>query len=281
MVIAGVGLIGGSIGLALKNKKLVREVVGVARHQATLGRAIRLKAIDRGALDIKDAVAGADMVVLAVPVGTIVPLVKEMIPRLKKGCIITDAGSTKEAIIKQIEKILPPEINFVGGHPLAGSEKSGVLFADSRLFKNSICVLTPTVTTDPRALNQVRQLWAAMGARVVTVSAVEHDRIVASISHLPHILSVVLVNATLPKHIGFAAGGFADMTRLAGAESKMWIDICLTNSRNISRSVEKFIAELEKINLIIKHKQSRRLSTALVHARKVRNALLAEKNHCY
>ncbi|MBU0533544.1 MAG: prephenate dehydrogenase/arogenate dehydrogenase family protein, partial [Candidatus Omnitrophica bacterium] len=195
IAIIGVGLIGGSIGLAAKKKKLTSKVIGIGRSELSLKKALKKKAVDEISLD-KSKVKDADLVIIATPVGKIVSLVKELIPYLKKGTIITDVGSTKREIMDDIHKFLPQGISFMGGHPLAGSEKNGVEFADSNLFEKSICFLIPYNNQNAtKSFKKLKSFWKKLGANTIIISAEEHDFLMAGISHLPHIIAVALVNS--------------------------------------------------------------------------------------
>ncbi|MFH1778066.1 MAG: prephenate dehydrogenase/arogenate dehydrogenase family protein [Candidatus Omnitrophota bacterium] len=283
ITIIGVGLIGGAMGMILKKKKLAREIIGVTRHKHSLNNAKRLKAIDRGTLNVELAVKDADIVVLAMPVGKMFAMVKDIKAFLKPGCILTDVGSTKTEVVRDIEKILPKGVYFVGAHPLAGSEKSGVLSAHADLFKHNVCIITPTKQTNYRALTTIKQLWRNLGADVVSMNCQRHDKIVAEISHLPHILSVSLVNTVSQKFLRYAAGGFKDVSRLAGAEAVIWQDIFTTNRENVCIAINKYIKILTKINTLLKQENSLcnlRLLKILQHAKKIKDETVLQKNNC-
>ena len=195
VTIIGVGLIGGSIGLAMKKRRLAHTIVGVAKHKRSLEKALRLGAIDEGLLNPKESVRGSDLVILATPIYSIIEVTKSIVKYLDNGCIIIDVGSTKRLIVKELEHILPKDIYFVGGHPLAGSEQRGIDNASAKLFKDSAWILTRTKKTNFRVLIRVKGLITALGANVLVMSANKHDRIISEISHLPHILASSLVNS--------------------------------------------------------------------------------------
>ena len=190
--IIGVGLIGGSIGLALKKKKLAREVVGVCRRSVSLEKALKAGAIDWGTLDMQKGVSGADMVIVATGVDRIAEMVRSAVPFVKPGCIFTDVGSVKAGIVKEIESFMPKNKFFVGSHPMAGSEKSGVKRARQDLFKNAITIVTKTGKTDARAFKSVTAFWSAVGSRIKVVDPVRHDDLICQISHLPHIVAAAV-----------------------------------------------------------------------------------------
>ncbi|WP_418789947.1 prephenate dehydrogenase/arogenate dehydrogenase family protein [Phosphitispora sp. TUW77] len=245
VTIIGVGLIGGSLGMALINRGLAVMVTGVDETE-NLELAIEVEAIHEGTIDIAAAVADADLVVVATPVGVTNDIIKNVAPIVKQGCIITDVGSTKSGIVYEAEGIISPGTFFVGGHPMTGSEVSGVKGADRYLFENAVYVLTPTQNTDNNALAKVSQMAAAIGARVIEIDPGEHDLMVATVSHLPHIVATALVNTAGNldiEHQGLlmlAAGGFRDTTRVASGNPLMWRDICITNRDNILKVLDKF-----------------------------------------
>jgi len=260
ITIVGVGLIGGSIGLAVKGKRLAREVVGVGHHRSSINRAVRLKTIDRGTLNLKEGVKGSDVVILATPILSIVKLTKRIIPYLKDGCIITDVGSAKLKLTQEIEEVLPKNISFVGGHPMAGSEKRGVGRARRDLFKDSICILTKTKNTSQRSLKVIRALWRSLGAEVITLSPEVHDRVVSEISHLPHMLVFSMLSGVDKRDLRFASSGFYDTTRIASSDAKVWKDIAISNKKEIAKSIFKFKKNLSMLEKAI----NRRDSAALV-----------------
>lgn len=274
ITVIGVGLIGGSIGLAIKKRKLADEVVGVGRHPNSLKKALRYKAIDRGTVDVREGVSGAEFVIVATPVGVIVPLVRSITSCLQKGTIITDTGSTKQEVVSQIERFLPRDFNFVGSHPMAGSEKQGVESADAKLFCNSVCIVTKTTNTKRVPMQIVSQFWNNIGARVHFLSPSDHDRIIAMISHLPHIAATALVNSVDKKDLVFASGGFRDTTRIVSGSPRMWVDICISNSKGILMSLNKFNKEIKTLKEAISRKDAEGLLAEFCRAKSMREKLL-------
>lgn len=272
ITIIGVGLIGGSIGLAVKEKKLAGRVIGVCRHQQSLEKAKEKGLIDEGTLDCPAAVKDADLVILAAPVLQIIDTAKEIMPVLKKGCLITDAGSTKAEIVRQIEGILPQGVYFVGAHPVAGSEKRGADFARGGLFDHSLCILTRTAKTNRAALEQISRFWQRLGCRTIALSPREHDRHLAWISHLPHLVAAQLVK-TAKDSLPFAAGGFADTTRIAASDPQVWMDIFFTNKRFIIQAVDKYIKNLKLVRQMIQEDERAKLSAELKKIKKLRDSL--------
>ena len=248
--VVGVGLIGGSLGLALRRAGRAREVVGVSRPE-TIAAARDLGAIDRGYdyPDLAKAVEGCDVIVLATPINRILALLGELgkLP-LAPGTIVTDVGSTKGLILKGAETLLGPEALFVGGHPMAGGEKTGVSAADPFLFQNAYYVLCPARAVPAKATQELGALLESIGARVIVMDADTHDRTVAAVSHLPQLLAVTLVNFVGGMDSGpaleLAAGGFRDMTRIASSSFGVWKDIVETNLPRIRHTLEAFIEAL-------------------------------------
>ncbi len=253
MTIIGVGLIGGSLGLIAKQKNLVEEVVGFGRKRGMLQKAVSLKAIDRYSLSLPKAAEGADLIVLATPMGTFEKICREILPYLQRGAVVTDVGSVKGNWVTRLESILSPQAFFVGGHPIAGREKSGVEAARADLFQGSRCVLTPTSRTDPAALEKVTRLWEKTGAKVALIDPVDHDQIMGAVSHLPHLAAYALMETlTHPKiarnkPVQFSAGGLRDFTRIAASSPEMWRDIFLTNKEVMVEMIDLFQETIEKI----------------------------------
>jgi len=252
ITIIGLGLIGGSLALSLKKINDNFMITGFDNVPETMDMAIYRKLIDRAALDYADSVKDADLVVIATPVRLIVEIANKIKDFLKPGAIITDVGSAKENIVDNMAQILPKDVIFIGGHPMAGSENEGVLSARHDLFVNAFYVLTPTDSTKTEALLALHTLFTKTGAKVITISAAEHDKIVSLISHLPHILStnlVALVNdreKQLNNLFKLCAGGFRDMTRIAVSNPKMWLDISMENKKEIINALNSYISYLNK-----------------------------------
>src|SRR3989338_4767273 len=253
ITIIGVGLIGGSFERVCKKKKLADRIIGFGRDEENLKRAVGLNVIDSYTLNLKDAVSNSDFILLATPVSTIIEIAKEMMPYLKKGAIVTDAGSVKGEIVREIDKILPEGIFFVGAHPIAGTEKSGVEASFVELFEGHKCVITPTDKTNSAALEKVKEIWKEAGSEVILMDANKHDRYLAAVSHLPHAVAYALVNAVgnLDERekgiLSLSAGGFRVFTRIAASHPAMWRDIFLMNKREIVEMINIFKSTLENI----------------------------------
>jgi prephenate dehydrogenase len=274
IAIVGVGLIGGSIGLAVKKRHLADKLIGIGRSEVSLERALKRNAVDEVSLD-KSKVKNADLVILATPVEKIVPLIKELLPHLEEGTVITDVGSTKRKIIDEVEEFLPPSVYFIGGHPLAGSEKKGVESANADLFENSICFLVPCKSTDEESpLRNLKSFWKTLGAHPVIIPAEMHDFLMAGISHLPHIVAVALVNSVSgvswkgKELIEFAGQGWRDTTRISGGSPEVWTDIISSNRDKLLLFMEKFDKELGRIRRALKKKDFKKLKKVLERAAK-------------
>lgn len=255
LTIVGVGLIGGSLALALKEAGVVGEVVGCGRGKPNLEKALELGVIDRYSRDPVEAVCDADVIFLATPVQTLADVTRQLLPGLKPGAIITDGGSVKGEVANALEPLLPEGVHFVPGHPIAGTENSGAEAAFSTLYRGKRCILTPTEKTDSQALALIEQMWQIAGSEVVKMSLEKHDKVLAAISHLPHMVAYSLVNAVgsydhyEENILEYSAGGFRDFTRIASSDPTMWRDIAETNREALLEMMgqfETFFAELKE-----------------------------------
>ncbi len=257
LVICGVGLIGGSLARALKSAGAVKEVVGVGRSEASLARACELGVIDRAAASMGDALSGADVVVLAAPVAQTPALLAAIRPHLGGNTIVTDAGSTKTDAVAAAKAALGDEVwRFVPGHPIAGGELSGVDAAKADLYRDRHVVLCPQPGNRSEDVARVRAMWEATGARVYEMSETQHDRVFASVSHLPHVLSFALIAQILEApdaalKFGFAGGGFRDFTRIAASNPEMWRDICVANREALLAEFDGYLATLGTLRELI------------------------------
>ncbi len=279
LAVVGVGLIGGSLALALKEAGAVGEVVGLGRGRANLEKALELGLIDRIAADAADGVAEADVVFLATPVMTLREAAAALLPHMKAGAVLTDGGSVKGTVVQEIEPLLPPGVHFVPGHPIAGTEKSGAEAAFATLYRNRRCILTPTPRTDAAALDLVRRMWELVGSRVVLMDVEKHDRVLAAISHLPHMVAYSLVNAVSSYDryeeniLEYSAGGFRDFTRIASSDPTMWRDIALTNREALLEMVERFEVSLRELKEDIAAGDGQALYEFFLRSKQSRDAL--------
>ncbi len=262
-------MIGGSIALALKKKRLVDEIVGVARHKESLLLAQKIGAIDKGSQTL-DIIKGSDLVILAAPVNTIFGLANEIFKIVGPQPIVSDVGSTKELIVSRFEKFFP---NFVGSHPLAGSEKKGVVNADLGIFKGSLCVLTPTPNTSLEALGKIKKMWRLIGAKVISMSTRDHDKVLSFVSHLPHVVAFSLVDSVPDSFLKFTSTGFKDTTRIAASESEIWSDILLSNQKNVLKTITLFQNSLLKIKSAVKKNDRKQLAFILNKAKDKRRSV--------
>lgn len=273
--IIGVGLIGGSLALALKEKKLVNKIIGYGRNKQRLKEALKLGIIDSYTTFLEEA-SEAELIVLATPVGLFEKIIIEMLDYLKKGTIIIDVGSVKESIVNTIETMLPIGVSFVGAHPIAGSDKTGFEYANKDLFKKAKVIITPTENTDKSALEKVSKLWQKIGAVVELMSPEQHDKIYALVSHLPHLISFCMVNtvAEMDKNfIKYAGSGFKDTTRIAKSSPEIWRDILMMNDKNILQCLEIFAKNLEEIKKMLSKKDSEGVKTFIEKAKNLRKEI--------
>ena len=275
VVIIGVGLIGGSIGLAIKKRHLAKEVIGVFRREKTLKKALKRKAVDKATFAIDGAVSKADLIIVASPVHSIPPIIREVARYAKKGAIITDVGSTKSWIVKEAEDILSGnnKICFIGSHPMAGSEHAGVEFSKADLLDGAPCIVTKTKKTNGPAMKKVIDFWSALGAKVKVMSPSGHDRSVSLISHLPHIVAFGLAGAVPVKELAYAAEGFKDTTRVASSDPELWADIFLTNKKEILKAGRVFEKYYKKILKAISNNNYSKTVSALKKAKSKRDKL--------
>ncbi len=250
-------MIGGSLALSLKKSKNVETVIGAGRSQQNLSDALELNIVDHATQDIAEAVTGADVIVLAVPVGAIAVVCQQIKGHISDTAILTDVGSTKNSVLEQIQQCygeVPPW--FVPGHPIAGTENSGARAAFADLFNNRKVVLTPLHNTDPDALKKIRKMWQLTGAEVEMLDPQLHDEVLSASSHLPHLLAFALVdylaaNQQSDAIFRFAAGGFEDFTRIASSDPRMWADICMGNRGAILASLDGYQAKLDEFRQLL------------------------------
>ena len=273
VTIIGVGLMGGSIGMGIKKRKLAHEVAGLSQQQTTIATAVKNGAIDHGSPDLKRAVHNADLVILSTPVSIIAEILPTIGPLLKRNCIVTDVGSTKSSIVSAAQKFFPAHVYFVGSHPLAGSEKKGAEFAEADLFVNSTCLMTPTDKTNRTACERVKALWTKLGAKVKFISPDEHDQILAYISHLPHLAAYSLIGAIPQEHLEYAAQGLKDTTRIASSSPQMWSDISMANKKNIVAALDEMVKNLGMVRKMVVSNDQQNLINYFKGAKTKRDAI--------
>jgi prephenate dehydrogenase len=276
ITILGVGLLGASFALALKKNSLCNSITGYGRNRENLLKAKELDIINSFEQDPAAACENADLIMLSTPVGSFLDLVKVIAPSLKKGTILTDVGSVKGRLVREIEKILPKSVHYIGGHPIAGSDRSGIDSANSGLFRNAKCIITPTENSDPEALEKIQALWKSLGSDILNLNPEEHDRIYASVSHLPHVVAYAMVNTVADmdrSYLDFSGKGFMDATRIASSSEELWNDICLLNRDNLVEVIAVFQKNLERLEQYIKAGNSDSLKNEFRKARILREQI--------
>ena len=251
LTIIGVGLLGGSVGLAVKHRASDCRIIGCAHREGSLIKAKSLGAIDDYTLEPAAAVAEADLVVLCTPVSQIEPWMTAIAPHLKAGAIVTDVGSTKAGIVAAGERTIAPPAFFVGSHPMAGGSRTGVDVARADLFEGATCIVTPTKRTKAKALATIESFWRLLGMRIVHHTPTEHDRLVALVSHLPHAGAAALVAVQEAASIDLHGRGFLDSTRIAAGDAGLWRDIFCDNRQHVKTAVDRLIAELHRFRGVL------------------------------
>jgi len=280
--IIGVGLLGGSLGLALRKRRLARKVTGFVRRARSIRECVACGAVDGATLDLAEAVRGADLVILCTPLSRMRSLARQLAPHLERGALVTDVGSVKASVVRDVESTVSRVgAHFVGSHPMAGSEKSGVLAARADLFEGAICIITPTGRTQPAALKRTVQLWKALGSRTIKMTPAIHDQLVSRSSHLPYLSSVALTTCILePVHSTaqglLCAGGFRDTTRIAASSPEMWRDISLANRQHIRKAMAGYMRHLVKLDEMVRRGDRDGLATFFEKAKALRQKWFAQ-----
>jgi len=279
--IIGLGLIGGSIGLSLKRLNSSSQVVGYAKTKSTLKRAVERGLVDKVEENLINAVNDADFVILATPLSMFKSIIGEISPFLKEGCIISDTGSAKLSVIKELKNIIPGNIEFVPGHPIAGTEESGPDSGFAELFDNRWCILTPTEDNTSNAIHLVKKFWESLGSKVEIMEPSHHDKVLAITSHIPHLIAFNIVgtannlaNVTEKEVVKYSAGGFRDFTRIAASDPKMWSDIFTYNSEAVLEMLELFSNDLAKLKDAVRKKDSDLLFSNFEKTRAVRKNII-------
>jgi prephenate dehydrogenase len=272
VAIVGVGMMAGSIALELKAKFAHLEIWGFARNQASYLKLKKLHIVDVVESNVQKVVENADVVIMGLPVCLIIEYCRIMSPFLKNGAIVFDLGSTKELIEKNVRKFLPSDVGFVGCHPLCGSEKSGAQFARRNLYENSLCLITSPAKNNVTKF--VKDIWSALGARVVFLSAARHDAILARVSHLPHIISFSITQCIPDTYLKFIPPSLKDLTRISGSPANVWVDIFLSNKKNIAHDIRSFIKVLQQFQKAIAAKDSSGLTRLIARANRKHKCFL-------
>jgi prephenate dehydrogenase len=277
ITVIGMGLLGGSITLGVLRSLAGVKAVGYSHRESTRQKARESAVASEISDNIKDSVRNADIVILATPIYTFEEIFDEIRDTLPDGCIITDVGSTKVLPHRWAEKKLTKKVYYVGSHPIAGSEQRGVEFARDDLFDQANCIITTTSKTNRKAVDVLKKFWSGFGCNIKEMSPVEHDRIYANISHVPHAVAVSLVNAGNAEEFEFAGKGFTDTTRIASSPANIWADILLSNAKNTIKGIDKVIAELRGLKKTIKAGDKKQIEALLEKAREKRNAMITNK----
>jgi cyclohexadieny/prephenate dehydrogenase len=273
ITIVGVGLIGGSVGLAAKARGVARRVVGVGRDPANLQAAVRRGAIDRFTTDQAEGVRGSSLVVFCTPVDRIADQVIEAANHCEPGTLLSDAGSTKAQIVRQVDRHIRDGVHFVGAHPIAGSEKRGVEHSRVDLFVDRVTIVTPSTFTDESAQFNVMDFWAALGSRVVTMNPETHDEVVAEVSHLPHVVAAAVAGATDVDLLPVTGGGFRDVTRIAAGDPWLWAAIFEANRDAVLTALRQFTTRLDEFRRMLEAGDRDGLVRWLSEGKQVRDAL--------
>jgi len=277
--IVGLGLIGGSIGLAARERRIARKVYGLVRRRSAIAEARRGKVVDTATMDPEEAVSGAEIIIIATPISSMERIAASIKPYLTTGTIVSDVASSKRQVVQQLEKNFYPGIRFVGAHPIAGSEQRGMSAARGDLFEGTPCVVTPTPRTDKSAFLSICKFWEALGARVYLLPPQEHDRILAMVSHLPHLLAATLVNCasrTRPRSgniFDYTGTGFRDVTRIAASPADLWVDILMSNRDEILRSLKLLSDEAKRVRRLIERADAAGIRRVLTRAGQLRRKI--------
>jgi prephenate dehydrogenase len=277
ITVVGLGLLGASVTLAVSRSLTAVKTVGFSHRASTRATARKLCVAHEIADDIAAAVATADLVILATPICTFEQTFIQIANYLPDGCIVTDVGSTKALAHKWAKKNLPSRVQYVGSHPIAGSEQRGVEFARDDLFVGADCILTATKSTDVVSVKRLMEFWTSLGSRVIVMDPAKHDKLLANISHLPHITAAALLNANDEADLKMAGKGFIDTSRVAAGPANIWTDILVTNADNICKSIERLTRELTKLQMAVKNKNEKQIEKLLESARNKRAAMMEHK----
>jgi prephenate dehydrogenase len=273
VAIVGVGLLGGSIGQALRKRNLAKNVIGIGRRQASLRVARRVEAVTHTTIDLGKGVSDAELVIVCTPVGQIVQHVREATRHCRERTLITDVGSTKQSIVAALDTELPRGCRFLGSHPIAGSEKTGATYADPNLFEGKLTILTPTKNTRAEDFDLLEDFWQSLGSVVVKMPPEEHDKALAITSHLPHLAAAALMQSVPEQLYRLVGSGFLDSTRIAGGDPGLWLQIVQENRENILWALERYGAQLAALHATLRDSNQEELLRFLTAAQKGREAI--------
>ena len=282
VALIGIGLIGSSLARVMRRNGLAGEITGFARSEATRARALELGLVDRIFPTAAEAVKDADLVILCSPVGTYGALAQDIGPALKTGAILTDVGSVKGAVVRDVQPHVPPGVNFIPGHPIAGTEQSGPESGFAELFVNRWCIITPLPDADPKAVERLAEFWRACGSNVEVMTPEHHDLVLAITSHLPHLIAYNIVSTaadleevTSSEVIKYSAGGFRDFTRIAASDPTMWRDVFLNNRDAVLEMLGRFSEDLSALQRAIRWGDGDTLFDVFTRSRQVRRSIIA------
>jgi cyclohexadieny/prephenate dehydrogenase len=283
MALIGLGLIGSSLAWAARSRGLAGQIVGSARSEATRRKALELGFVDHVETDPGALVAGADLVVICTPLGAYEDIARAIGPSLAPGAIVTDVGSVKQAVIRDVGPFIPEGVHFVPGHPVAGTEHSGPEAGFAALFEGRFCILTPPAGTDPQAVERITRLWQACGSKVEIMDAAHHDKVLAMTSHLPHLIAYTIVNTATDLEesdraevIKYSAGGFRDFTRIAASDPVMWRDVFLNNREAVLEMVQRFTEDITALQRAIRWGEGDKLEDLFRRTRDIRRGVLEQ-----
>ena len=281
VAIIGTGLIGSSLARVLQRDRLAGEIVVCTRRQETLDTARALKLGDRFTHDPAEAARGADLIVVATPMSAYAEIARQIAPELAPGAILTDVGSVKGAVVRDLGAVVPPGVHFIPGHPVAGTEHSGPAAGFAEMFRDRWCILTPVPGTDPAALDRLTRLWQSAGMKVTIMDAAHHDMVLAITSHLPHLIAYTIVGTatdleeTLKSEvIKFSAGGFRDFTRIAASDPVMWRDVFLSNREAVLEMLQRFTEDLTALQRAIRWGEADKLEELFTRTRAIRRSII-------
>lgn len=273
LALIGVGLLGGSLGLAARQRRLARTVVGLVRRKESLAECRKTGAVDIATMDAAEAANDADLVVFCTPVGQMQAIGRQVVRALRPGAIVTDVGSVKGSVVRELEPLVRRAGgHFVGSHPMAGAEKSGVAAARADLFEGAVCVVTPSPGSNQGAVRAVERFWRGVGCQPIRLRPAQHDALVSRSSHLPHLTAALLANLVLdpglpPEQPLLCANGFRDCTRVASGSPEMWRDIVVANGREIDRALGRFRRQFDRLHALVRKGDGRRLRSFLARAK--------------